>query len=360
MTGLPPLNPRLKTIWHGGDYNPEQWPPATWDEDVRLMQASHFRVATVGVFSWVSLQPAEGRFTFEWLDDVLGRLEAGDRYVCLATPTMGQPAWMSRAYPDTLRADATGVRRHHGRRQNYCPNSPNYRRLAQGIAARLAERYAQHPTLVAWHVSNEYGGNCFCQTCAVEFRGWLQQRYVNLDALNQRWWTAFWSHTYTDWEQIEPPYADGESLTAGLTLDYKRFQSQSLLACFKLERDAIRQHSADVPITTNMLGATTPAGVAVLFDWNNWWAIDNAVGPIEHKEYVATVRKHYRVFHRRNIAVDIVFSDSELSRYDLVIAPMLHMVKAGVDERIQAQVEAGGTFVATAFSGVVDETDLAF
>jgi beta-galactosidase len=98
----------------------------------------------------------------------------------------------------------------------------------------------------------------------------------------------------------------------------------------------------------------------VLFDWNNWWAIDNAVGPIEHKEYVATVRKHYRVFHRRNIAVDVVFSDSELSRYDLVIAPMLHMVKAGVAERIQAQVEAGGTFVATVFSGVVDETDLAF
>jgi len=254
MTGFPPINPRLKTIWHGGDYNPEQWPPATWDEDVQLMQASHFRVATVGVFSWVSLQPAEDRFTFDWLDDVLGRLGAGDRYVCLATPTMAQPAWMSRAYPDILRADADGVRRHHGRRQNYCPNSPNYRRLAQAIASRLAERYARHPALVAWHVSNEYGGNCYCQTCATHFRRWLQHHYVNLDELNQRWWTTFWSHTYTDWEEIEPPYADGESLTAGLTIDYKRFQSQSMLDCFKLERDAIRQHSTDVPITTNMMG----------------------------------------------------------------------------------------------------------
>jgi len=74
----------------------------------------------------------------------------------------------------------------------------------------------------------------------------LQRRYVNLDELNQHWCTAFWSHTYTDWEEIEPPYADGESLTAGLTIDYKRFQSQSML-----ERNAIRQHSVDVPITTN-------------------------------------------------------------------------------------------------------------
>jgi beta-galactosidase len=497
MTGFPPINPSLKTIWHGGDYNPEQWPPAVWDEDVQLMQASHFRVATVGVFSWVSLQPAEDRFTFDWLDDVLARLGTGDRFVCLATPTMAQPAWMSRSYPDVLRADADGVRRHHGRRQNYCPNSANYRRLAREIASRLAERYARHPTLVAWHISNEYGGSCYCQTCAAHFRRWLQHHYGNLDELNQRWWTAFWSHTYTDWEEIEPPYVDGESLTAGLAIDYKRFQSQSMLDCFKLERDAIRQHSAGMPITTNMmgtyvhldyrewapevdviswdcypwpnadpgdiaflhdlnrglkdgrpfmlmeqtpssqnwqpvnalkrpgvlrlwsylavahgadtvmyfqwrrgrggsekfhgavvehgrssdtrvfrevtalgaelerlgdatLGATTPARVALLFDWNNWWAIDNAVGPIQHKEYVATVRKHYRALHRRNIGVDIVFSDSDLTRYDLIIAPMLHMIKPGVADRIQAQVEAGGTFVTTVFSGVVDENDLAF
>ena len=58
-----PINPRLPVIWHGGDYNPEQWPPATWDDDMRLMQASHFRVATVGVFAWVAMQPAEQRFT---------------------------------------------------------------------------------------------------------------------------------------------------------------------------------------------------------------------------------------------------------------------------------------------------------
>jgi beta-galactosidase len=497
MTGFPPLSRKLAAIWHGGDYNPEQWPPATWDEDVRLMQASHFNVATVGVFSWVSLQPAEKQFTFEWLDRVLDLLAAGGRHVCLATPTMAQPAWMSHAYPDVLRADPDGIRRHHGRRTNYCPNSPNYRRFAAGIAARLAERYAGHPALVAWHVSNEYGGACYCDTCAREFRRWLQARYGTLDEVNQRWWTAFWSHTFTDWSQIEPPYSNGETLTGGLSIDYKRFLNDSMLACFVGERDAIRRYSTDVPITTNMmgayphldyrawaaevdviswdcypwpsadpgdiaflhdlnrglkdgqpfmlmeqtpssqnwqpvnalkrpgvlrlwsylavahgadtvmyfqwrrgrggsekfhgavvehagrsdtrvfgevtalgqelerlgpatLGATTPARVAVVFDWNNWWAIDNAVGPIQHKEYVATVRKHYRALYRRNVAIDVVFSDSDLSRYDLVVAPMLHMVKAGLAERVRAQVEPGGSFVTTVFSGVVDETDLAF
>lgn len=494
---MSPLNPRLPTIWHGGDYNPEQWPAATWDDDMRLMQASSFRVATVGVFSWVSLQPAENRYTFDWLDDVLARLDRADRYICLATPSMAHPAWMSRRYPDVLRADADGARRHHGRRQNYCPNSPNYRRLATAMAARLAERYASHPRLVAWHVSNEYGGACYCDTCAVAFRAWLRRRYSTLDELNQRWWTAFWSHTYTDWDEVDPPYANGESLTTGLAVDYRRFQSDAMLECFTLERDAIRAHSRDVPITTNMMGAYFPldyrawapevdviswdcypwpsadpgdiaflhdlnrglkdgqpfmlmeqtpssqnwqpvnalkrpgvlrlwsylavahgadtvmyfqwrrgrggtemfhgavvehaadpsarvfkevsalgaelervgprvidsrvsARVAVLFDWNNWWAIEAGVGPTQQKDYLPTVRRWYRAFWRKNIPIDVVFSDSDLSGYDVVIAPMLHMVKPGVADQVRALLENGGTFIASVFTGVVDETGLAF
>ena len=497
MNSYPPINPKAPFIWHGGDYNPEQWPPATWDDDVALMQQAHFNIATIGVFSWVSLQPAEDQFTFEWLDTVIEKLTAAGRNICLATPTAAQPAWMSQAYPDVLRTDDRGRRVHHGGRTNYCPNSPNYRHFAVQIATRLAERYGSQPNLLIWHISNEYATPCFCEVCAAAFREWLQQKYSSLDELNQRWWTPFWSHTYTDWSQIEPPYADGERMIHGRTIDYRRFQSDSLLACYKLERDAIRAITPDIPITTNLMGtfphldyrkwakemdvvswdcyprpngytgdiaflhdlnrglkdgqpfmlmeqtpssqnwqpvnalkrpgvlrlwsylavahgadtvmyfqwrrgrggsekfhgavvehagradtrvfrevselgaelerlgdttigATTPAWVAVLFDWNNWWAIESAVGPINPKDYVGTVKQHYNALWRKNVPVDIVFSDSDLSRYDLVIAPMLYMVKPGVAERVEALLRRGGTFVATVFSGVVDETDLAF
>jgi beta-galactosidase len=108
------------------------------------------------------------------------------------------------------------------------------------------------------------------------------------------------------------------------------------------------------------LGATTPARVAVLFDWNTWWAIDAAVGPINPKDYPGFVRKHYGALWAHNVSIDIVWSDSDLSAYAVVVAPMLHMVKPGVGKRIAAFVERGGTFVATVFSGVVDEHDLAF
>ena len=52
--------------------------------------------------------------------------------------------------------------------------------------------------------------------------------------------------------------------------------------------------------------------------------------------------------------------EQDLTRYKLVIAPMLYMVRPGVAERISAFVHAGGTFVATYWSGIVDENDLCF
>lgn len=492
-----PVSAKAPYLWHGGDYNPEQWSPDVWQEDFRLMQKAGFTTVSVGIFSWVSLQPAEDRFTFDWLDAVIDGLDQHGINFVLATPTAAQPAWMSQAYPDVLRSDERGVRRGHGQRSNYCPNSPNYRRLSGNMARALAERYGSHPRLLLWHICNEYSDRCLCDTCADAFRVWLQERYGTLDEVNARWWTRFWSHTYTDWSQIMPPRADTERLTHGLNVDYFRFMNESQLDCFRNERDTIREITPNIPITTNLMGAYKPldyrqwakemdvvswdcyphpnqsageiaflhdltrglkdgqpfllmeqtpssqnwqeinalkrpgvlrlwsylavahgadsvmyfqwrrgrggcekfhgavvehagredtrvfrevselgaelqqlgdtmigagvnARVGVLFDWDNWHALDDAIGPVRNKRYLETVRRHYLALYRKNTAVDVVFTDSDFSRYDIVIAPMLYMVKTGVGDKIAAFVENGGTFVATYLSGIVDDTDLAF
>src|SRR5215475_6208603 len=106
MRRYDPLSLKAPFIWHGGDYNPEQWPRETWDEDVQLMQQAQCNVLTLGVFSWVSLQPDEDHFTFEWLDAIMDQLANAGRFVCLATPTAAQPAWMSQRYPAALKSDA--------------------------------------------------------------------------------------------------------------------------------------------------------------------------------------------------------------------------------------------------------------
>jgi len=242
---------------HGADYNPDQWKdtPEVWDEDMRLMKLAHTNSMSVGIFAWAALEPEEGRFEFGWLDEIMDKLYKNNAYVILATPTGARPAWMSAKYPEVLRVQANRRRNLHGIRHNHCYTSPVYREKTRIINTKLAERYGDHPSLVLWHVSNEYGGECHCELCQEAFRNWLREKYDDdLDKLNHAWWTAFWSHTYTDWSQIESPAPHGEFLVHGHNLDWKRFVTHQTLEFFKNEIAPLREITPDIPVTTNLMG----------------------------------------------------------------------------------------------------------
>lgn len=112
----------------------------------------------------------------------------------------------------------------------------------------------------------------------------------------------------------------------------------------------------------DVVGTATPAEVAILYDWENRWAIDQTSGPRnEKKEYLETCIAHYRSFWSAGVSCDVINEDTEdLTRYKLIIAPMLYMIRPGLAERIIGFVRSGGTFVTTYLSGVADETDLCF
>ena len=87
--------------------------------------------------------------------------------------------------------------------------------------------------------------------------------------------------------------------------------------------------------------------------------MNDAQGPRRgDKGYLDACKKHYRAFWQRGIPVDIIDMDQDLSRYKLVVAPMLYMLRPGVDARIAEFVRNGGCFVTTYWSGIVDENDL--
>ena len=128
-------------IAFGGDYNPEQWPRAVWDEDVRLMRAAGVSFVTLGVFAWSWLEPSPGTYDFAWLDDVMDRMAAADIAVDLATATATPPPWLSAAHPEILPVDHDGHTLWPGSRQAWCPSSPVYRDLALArMIATLAMR----------------------------------------------------------------------------------------------------------------------------------------------------------------------------------------------------------------------------
>lgn len=495
------INKKLPKIWYGGDYNPEQWDKEIMNEDLRMFNLSGIDVATLNVFSWALSQPNEDTYDFAWLDEIIDRLFKNGTYICLATSTGAHPAWMARKYPDVLRVDFEGRKRKFGGRHNSCPNSPTYRKYSERIAEKLAERYKDHPAILIWHVSNEYGGYCYCDHCADGFRNWLQERYTTLETLNKVWNTGFWGHTFYEWEEIVPPNALSEEWGVdntnfqGISLDYRRFMSDSLLECYKLEYNVIKKHTPDLPVTTNLMGLykeldyfkwakhldvvswdnypslNTPisltamthdlmrglkqgqpfmlmeqtpsqqnwqpynslkrpgvmklwsyqavahgadtvmffqlrrsigacekyhgaviehvghehtrvfrecvelgselqklsdslldtrikARVAIVFDWENRWAIELSSGPTVALNYVDEVHKYYDALFQQNIQADLIGTDTDLSDYDIVIAPVLYMVKRGYAKRVEDFVRSGGTFLTTFFSGIVNENDI--
>ncbi|WEG11737.1 beta-galactosidase [Pullulanibacillus sp. KACC 23026] len=497
---------QVSKVLYGGDYNPEQWPRDIWDEDMRLFELAGIDIATLNVFSWALNQPDESTYNFEWLDEMMDLLHKNDIKVCLGTGTAAHPAWMAKKYPDVLTVDFEGRKKRYGRRHNSCPNSPTYRQFASKMARKLAERYKDHPALLLWHVNNEYGVQCYCDNCQEAFQDWLREKYGTLENVNQAWNTRFWGHTFYDWDQIVLPNLLSEHLSAtnpnmtafqGISLDYYRFNSDSLLDCYKLERDAIKTVIPEAIVTTNFqsngtykpldyfkwakeldiialdlyptndmpmshtamrldlmrglkdgksfmlmescpsqlnwkaqnplkrpgitklwsyqalsrgadtimyfqlrrsigafekfhgalidhaghehtrvfrecaelghelqvlgdqfLGAQVESKTAILFDWDNWWAMEFSSGPTVDLNYLNEVQKYYDAFYHQNIPVDFVSVESDFSQYDVIIAPVLYMVKEGLDSKLEAYVNEGGTFVTTFFSGIVNENDL--
>ena len=482
---------------YGGDYNPDQWPEEIWQEDARLMQEAGVNLVSLGIFSWVKMEPKPGIFDFAWLNRLMDLLHAHGVSVNLATPTASPPAWMVKLHPEILPVTAVGVTLWHGSRRHYCPHNPDYRKYAVRIAGQLAERYKGHPALAMWHVDNEYGchiGECFCDNSAATFRTWLKERYGTLDQLNAAWGTAFWSQTYGDWDEICPPRKSPAQPNPSQQLDWARFNSDSWLVCFEEQKSTLKTITPNVPVTTNFMSAfktidywkfaaredvvsldsypdtfqpdwmvysgmtcdlmrslgerrpwilmeqassqvnwrqrntakrpgvmrlgsyqavargadgimffqwrqskagaekhhsamvphggtdtrvwrevkafgnelpklnplltsQVKADVAILMDWNNWWALELDSKPSGDLKLQLQIYHYYKPFFDRNITVDFAHTESDLSKYKLVIAPNLYLVTDASVKNINQYVENGGNLVISFFSGIVDENE---
>ncbi len=243
-------------IGYGADYNPEQWPREVWRDDVALMREAGVSIVSLGIFSWARLEPADGSYDFTLFDEVMDLLHEHGIAVCLATGTASPPVWLVRKHPELLPIDADGRVLGFGGRQSWCPSSRPFMSYATRLTRRLAEHYREHPALVAWHVSNEYGchnSRCYCDTSAREFRRWLAERYATVAELNRAWATDFWAQRYASFDEVEPPRLAPTFCNPTQQLDYARFSSDELLAQYLAEREVLREITPGVPVTTNFM-----------------------------------------------------------------------------------------------------------
>lgn len=287
-------------ILYGGDYNPEQWPESVWKEDMRLFKEAHINEVTLNVFSWALLQPSEDVYDFSMLDKIVDLCKANGLKIVMATSTGAMPPWLSKAHPDVNRVGYNGEQFHHSGRENFCATSPTFLTLAPRLSGKLAEHYVSRgdagsadSPIVAWHVSNEYCGFCWCERCAAKFREWLKSRYGTIEKLNEAWDTNMWSHTYHSFEEIDPPsalgdgmptpnqYVTGHAVLGGYSLDYRRFYGEQVLHEYELEKAAIRHADPTALVTTNMMGTFND------YDYNEWRADHAGAGTDTGVDFVS-------------------------------------------------------------------------
>ncbi|APU16858.1 MULTISPECIES: beta-galactosidase [Actinoalloteichus] len=486
----------------GADYNPEQWPRSVWDDDVALMRQAGVTIVSLGIFSWARIQPRREEWDFAWLDEAMDLLHANGIAVDLATATASPPPWLAAEHPEILPVTRTGEVLSPGARQHWRPTSPVFREHALRLVTALAERYRDHPALVAWHVSNELGCHNvydYSDDAARAFRQWLRARYTTLDGLNHAWGTAFWAQRYSEWDQILPPRLAASHPNPTQQLDFARFSSDALKDYLVAEREILRRITPEVPVTTNFMvmggtkrmdyadwasevdfvsndhyvipgpqardelsfsanltsgiaggspwflmehstsavnwqpvnlakragelardslvhvahgadavcyfqwrqsaagaekyhsamvphagadsevfrsvtrlggllrdlapiagSAREPARAAIVFDWQSWWASEQDSHPTSLLRYHREALDWYSAFLAEGVRVDVVPVAAELAGYDVVIAPVLHVVTAELRDRLADYVQGGGHLVTTYFSGIVDENDHAW
>lgn len=117
----------------------------------------------------------------------------------------------------------------------------------------------------------------------------------------------------------------------------------------------------DLKALSDVSGTGVDTKVAIFFDWENRWAIAATAGPRNAgMNYTETVTAHHRAFWELGIPTDIVYNESDLSKYDLVIVPMLYLLPETTANRLKDFVKDGGTLVGTYHTGLVNEDDLCY
>jgi beta-galactosidase len=236
----------------GAAYYPEYWPPERWAVDARLMQEAGFDLVRIGEFAWRVFEPQEGVYDFELFDEAIRVLGDHGIKVMLCTPTAAMPAWVEQKAPDVNVVDINGRRRSWGARRNWCYSNPKMRELSRNITRALAEHYAGHPNVVAWQTDNEFGySGCYCDHCVAGFRRWLAAHYESPQALSRAWGLRFWSMEIHAISEIIPPRERAHNPSH--MLDYRRFQSDQVIAFNKEQVEIIKAADPHAKVTHNFM-----------------------------------------------------------------------------------------------------------
>jgi len=100
-----------------------------------------------------------------------------------------------------------------------------------------------------------------------------------------------------------------------------------------------------------------PAEVALVWDWESYWALELDWRPSIDLRFRERVDAYYAALWREHVTVDFVHPEADLSAYKVIVAPSLYLLGESGAKNLHEYVTGGGTLLVSYFSGIVDEHD---
>ena len=261
----------------GVDYYPEQWDRALWQSDADLMARTGVKLVRLGEFAWSRLEPRDGQFDFQWLDEAISTFSRHAIGIVLCIPTNCPPLWMYETYPDIIQAGPDGERIQTGIRGHRCINAPMFLYYAKRITEEMARRYANNPAIAAWQIDNEIEAYpCTCEVCRGQFRDWLIDKHDTLENINAAFGNSVWSGEYSDISQIKPPTAYPKNWqNPALCLEFGRFASDSAAKFVNDMSQIIKRENPRAKVTANICFSANQPDFYRLFECLDFASFDN-------------------------------------------------------------------------------------
>jgi beta-galactosidase len=258
-------------LFVGACYQPIDRTPEQIDRDIAIMQHAGFNVVRMGDLSWDSFEPSQGKFTFEWFDKILDKMQANGIRVILDIPGSPAPIWLHRAYPGVDIVSQNGARLPPAERYMDNISDPDYVREVAILAGELTKRYAHHPAVIAVGYDNEIGNGfmSYSEADRQRFIAWLKKKYGTIQELNSAWATQRWSRRLNSFADVDLPLADGPGPPERY-LDLHRYWSDVTVARLE-ELDAIRQRNMpDLPSISNLWDTASRRGFDYLATYKSY------------------------------------------------------------------------------------------
>jgi beta-galactosidase len=235
------------------EYMPADLRPGRLEKDTALMKEAGISVVRMGESTWSLWEPADGKFEYAWMDQIVDAMGKADIKVIMGTPTYSIPTWMWKAHPEMLARPLGGAYVGYGMRQNMNTDDPNYRRYAERLIGNMVSHYRDNPTVIGWQIDNEtssYGASN--PQVFNEFVERLKKKFGTTDALNKAWFLNYWGQDVNDWNDM--PTRDNATSTS-YKLEWSRFEQDRVTDFLAWQAALVRAHRRPDQFVTQDYGS---------------------------------------------------------------------------------------------------------